>query len=168
MRKFIAFIRKNEIIFPIIILLGIVIFIINKIIFLSPSEIYKENWGIDIPNPKKNKYVINVDSIDATILEVMYYSTDDIEELKDKEFFKKIEDNEEEFFRKYVTLIKCNFMESLTNEQKDIFNKTLTEDVISNKDNYYALLEKDKQGYNFTFLILDIEKNIMYSIIMTS
>lgn len=165
--------RIKHCIILILLLFGIlIIFETYKIIFslvydivtTNTNKIYKENWNIDIPNPTKYKCPINQNSKDPSIICLLYYNSENVDILKNKNFFKKIEENEEEFTRKYNVYIQNLFFKELTEKEKQIFMDKLDTESIFNPNNYYAFLEKRKNHFIFEFLILDTTKNILYTI----
>lgn len=154
-----------------IVLFGLLLFIVLSFLYINSKIdiLYKINWNINIPNPEKSEILINEGFIDSTIFEKMYYSGKNINKLKNKEFLKKIEDNVDDFNHIYKTLVVDFFSD--TYEYEQIINENLTKEIISNQNNYYALLERNERyepGYCFNLLILDTENNNMYSLIWTS
>lgn len=153
----------------ILVIILIVLFIIIMNRCSQINYIYKENWGLDIPNPYKTETLINEGIKDFSRFSLMYYSEDDVKDLKNKKFMKKI--NTDKLNQIYIDIISKYFLNFLNEKDKKLFNQVFNKNDLFNENNYYILLEKGKLeevGYCFELLLLDTNKNIIYSIVSTS
>lgn len=156
---------------PFIIFVLVIIFICFGMIMLNKKITTTNYWGIKILRPKKIKYVIEENGIDATILGIMYYDSKDIEMIKNNENFQKIEYDPERFYKEYTSLVDNYFKYLLSNENQEILKQTLIWNEISQPNNFYAIKKKYNKGqvgFSFTLLILDVNNNKLYSVVFTS
>lgn len=140
-----------------------------KVFQTDIRSLYKENWNIEIPNPNKVINIIEQISQDPASMNILYYSKENIDIIKNQNYFKQIKENEAEFERKYSVYIKNYFFKNLTESEIQLFNENINEDELLNKQNYYAILEKRNTYYPiFEFLIIDIKNNAIYTMHFTN
>lgn len=140
-----------------------------KVFRTDIQSLYKENWNIEIPNPNKVISIIEQISQDPASMNILYYSKEDIDIIKNQNYFKQINENKAEFERKYNVYVKNYFLKNLTESEIQLFNENINEDELLNKQNYYAILEKRNTYYPiFEFLIIDIENNAIYTMHFTN
>ena len=140
-----------------------------KVFRTDIQSLYKENWNIEIPNPNKVISIIEQISQDPASMNILYYSKEDIDIIKNQNYFKQINENKAEFERKYNVYVKNYFLKNLTESEIQLFNENINEDELLNKQNYYAILEKRNTYYPiFEFLIIDIESNAIYTMHFTN
>lgn len=144
-------------IIKVLITIGLILFILLNIFRIDTHKNYNMKWKIDIPNPNKTKRIIYSGSIDQTILDILYYDSNDIKVIKDKDYMKKIDIVElNEIFD---NVLEEKFIAFLNEEEKNTLKK-LNINKLINENNYYTFIE-EKQ--DFILLILDVEENIIYS-----
>lgn len=136
------------------------------------NTLYKENWNVDLPNPKKIDTLINQSSIDITSFQIMHYKKNDINKLIKKGYLEKItETNLKRLNLTYKLVIEDYFLKFLSNKEKKIFKSNFVPKKIFVKNNYYMLFEKNvrnEKNYAFLLVVLDTNKDVLYAIESTS
>ena len=141
----------------ILITFGLILIILLNIFRTDTHKNYNMTWKIDIPNPNKTKRIIDSGHIDPTILDILYYDSNDSKVIKDKDYMKKIDIVElNEIFD---NILEEKFIAFLNEEDKNTLKK-LNINKLINENNYYTFIE-EKQ--DFILLILDVEENVIYS-----
>lgn len=126
--------------------------------FLSSGNEYyllKDETGYNIKTPKDNLLMFTSSELENTMLFKWTYDSDTMKEVLKEKYWKKIDNQIEKILQ---NIIKYNKMEDkyikIINEVKEI--------ALSNKNNYYAYFQKDR---NFDIiLLLNIEDNVIYKI----
>lgn len=146
-----------------IIFLLIIIIIFGYLHFNDIKIMYKENWNINIPNPKKKMKIIdNVGAGDILSFYIMKYSDKDINYIKNISIFKQIDEN---IYDKY-NLIEKNYTKFFDSKTLKRFKDNFNFEQLAHENNYYALLEKSRDGreYIFELMIIDVQSNQVYSL----
>lgn len=122
------------------------------------------NWDIkNMPNAKKTTSIINsAGAGDIQWFNIMLYSKDKINKLQNMKIFKKIDKN---LYDKY-NLIEKNYTKFFDSKTLKRFKDNFNFEQLAHENNYYALLEKSRDGreYIFELMILDVQTNQVYSL----
>lgn len=145
----------------------VILIIIVAILFFnyrfSTNVVYKERWGLNLPNHKKKKYIIHSSGAgDYMWFKILNYDRSDIEKIINLESFKIVDD---ELIEKYNSIVNKCFILYLDEEKKELFDSNFNTEDLFVKSNYYAFFElEDEYRYYFEILVLDTKDNKLYSI----
>lgn len=125
------------------------------------NVLLKLNWNISLPEPKEIEKIYNFDYREGDDFEIWKYSESDLENIKKKEFFNMITDDNIKEVKNAVS----KYYESLEYDDnlKNKFNENFSIDKIVVKGNYYSFItEEEKDPDCYLLILLDVNTNAVY------
>lgn len=150
--------KKKIVLYIIIFMIIVLVFLMLPFLVIDERRALYINWDINMPKAQKAKSIFYDGIVDREGLEIWEYSDKEISEILNSKEFLNIDDQSREFFIKELNI----YYQSLSEDNKKLFDANVNIEALLNKNNYYKYKRKEAEYGSWLLIILEENSKKVY------